>query len=120
MRPGDPKLTVNGASAQSKEGGLLIFPAWLKHTVPANDGRSERISISCNLMSKDFSETMAEPLWGEGGGVAIDEASAPAGGGWGARAWCRWISGWRPGGSQGSLPQLNRASKSWRTLWMSF
>ena len=49
--------------AQSKEGRLLIFPAWLKHTVPANDGQSERISISFNLMFKNFSETMAAPLW---------------------------------------------------------
>ena len=39
------KLTANGANAQSKEGRLLIFPAWLKHTVQANDGQSERISI---------------------------------------------------------------------------
>ena len=35
----------------------------LKHTVPANDGQSERISISFNLMFKNFSETMAAPLW---------------------------------------------------------
>ena len=57
------RLTANGANAQSKEGRLLIFPAWLKHTVPANDGQSERISISFNLMFKNFSETMAAPLW---------------------------------------------------------
>jgi uncharacterized protein (TIGR02466 family) len=57
------KLTVNGAYAQSKEGRLLIFPAWLKHTVPTNEGQSERISISFNLMFKNFSETMAAPLW---------------------------------------------------------
>ena len=47
----------------SKEGRLVIFPSWLKHTVPANDGKSERISISFNLMFKNFSETMAAPLW---------------------------------------------------------
>jgi uncharacterized protein (TIGR02466 family) len=57
------RLTANGANAQSKEGRLLIFPAWLKHTVPANDGQSERISISFNLMFRNFSETMAAPLW---------------------------------------------------------
>jgi uncharacterized protein (TIGR02466 family) len=39
------KLTANSADAQSKEGRLLLFPAWLKHSVPANDGQSERISI---------------------------------------------------------------------------
>ena len=57
------RLTANGANAQSKEGRLVIFPAWLKHTVPANDGQSDRISISFNLMFKNFSETMASPLW---------------------------------------------------------
>lgn len=57
------RLTANGADAQSKEGRLLIFPAWLKHSVPSNEGRNERISISFNLMFKNFTETMASPLW---------------------------------------------------------
>ena len=57
------RLTANAADAESKEGRLLIFPAWLKHTVPANDGQTERISISFNLMFKSFSETMAAPMW---------------------------------------------------------
>lgn len=57
------RLTANGADAQSKEGRLLIFPAWLKHSVPSNEGQNERISISFNLMFKDFTETMASPLW---------------------------------------------------------
>jgi uncharacterized protein (TIGR02466 family) len=57
------RMTANGADAQSKEGRLLIFPAWLKHTVPSNDSDGERISISFNLMFRNFSETMASPLW---------------------------------------------------------
>jgi uncharacterized protein (TIGR02466 family) len=57
------RLTANSADAQSKEGRLLIFPAWLKHSVPANDGTSERISISFNLMFTNFTEQMAAPLW---------------------------------------------------------
>ncbi|MFI5000811.1 MAG: TIGR02466 family protein [Reyranellales bacterium] len=57
------RITANGADAQSKEGRLLIFPAWLKHTVPSNEGHSERISISFNLMFKNFTESMAAPLW---------------------------------------------------------
>jgi len=57
------RMTANGADAQSKEGRLLIFPAWLKHSVPSNEGQNERISISFNLMFKDFTETMASPLW---------------------------------------------------------
>ena len=57
------RLTANGANAQSKEGRMVIFPSWLKHTVPANDGENDRISISFNLMFKNFSETMASPMW---------------------------------------------------------
>ena len=57
------RLTANGADAQSKEGRLLIFPAWLKHTVPSNDSDGDRISVSFNLMFKNFSETMSSPLW---------------------------------------------------------
>ena len=57
------RLTANGANAPSKEGRMMIFPSWLKHTVPANDGDSDRISISFNLMFKNFSETMASPMW---------------------------------------------------------
>src|SRR3954468_9566584 len=57
------RLTANGADAESKPGRLLIFPAWLKHSVPANDGQTERVSLSFNLMFSNFTETMAAPLW---------------------------------------------------------
>ncbi len=57
------RLTANGANAQSKAGRLVMFPSWLKHTVPSNDGEGDRISISFNLMFRNFSETMASPLW---------------------------------------------------------
>jgi uncharacterized protein (TIGR02466 family) len=57
------RLTANAADSACKEGRLLIFPAWLRHSVPANDGQSERISISFNLMFDNFTETMASPMW---------------------------------------------------------
>ena len=57
------RLTANAADAQSKPGRLLIFPAWLRHSVPANDGQTDRISISFNLMFKQFAETLAAPMW---------------------------------------------------------
>lgn len=57
------RLTANAADAESKPGRLLIFPAWLRHSVPANDGLTERISISFNLMFKQFAETLAAPMW---------------------------------------------------------
>ena len=57
------RQTANAADAESKPGRLLIFPAWLRHSVPANDGQTERISISFNLMFKQFPETLAAPVW---------------------------------------------------------
>lgn len=57
------RQTANAADAESKPGRLLIFPAWLRHSVPANDGQTERISISFNLMFKQFAETLAAPMW---------------------------------------------------------
>lgn len=65
------RLTANAADAESRPGRLLIFPAWLRHSVPANDGQTERVSISFNLMFKQFAETLAAPMWdptaGKGG-----------------------------------------------------
>ena len=42
---------------------MVLFPSWLRHNVPANDGQTERISIAFNLMFKDFAETLAAPMW---------------------------------------------------------
>ncbi|SKA35196.1 conserved hypothetical protein [Enhydrobacter aerosaccus] len=57
------RVTVNAADAQSKPGRMVLFPSWLRHNVPANDGQSERISIAFNLMFKNFAETLAAPMW---------------------------------------------------------
>ena len=46
-------------------GTLLLFPAWLSHSVSANRSDRLRISVSFNLMFDDFAETMGAPLWGE-------------------------------------------------------
>lgn len=48
------------------EGTLLIFPAWLPHSVDANTSTELRISISFNVMFKSYAETMARPLWEPG------------------------------------------------------
>ncbi len=48
-----------------ENGALLIFPAWLLHSVDANQSGRPRISVSFNLMFDAFAETMGAPLWGE-------------------------------------------------------
>jgi uncharacterized protein (TIGR02466 family) len=44
-------------------GTLLMFPAYLEHSVDANRSAEERISISFNVMFSSFTERLAKPLW---------------------------------------------------------
>jgi len=46
-------------------GALIVFPAWLPHSVDANQSELVRISISFNVMFAAFAQTMGQPLWGE-------------------------------------------------------
>ena len=46
-----------------RNGTLLLFPSWLEHSVDANAGDAERISISFNVMFSSFSERLTKPLW---------------------------------------------------------
>jgi uncharacterized protein (TIGR02466 family) len=46
-------------------GTLIVFPAWLPHSVDANQSELMRISISFNVMFAAFSRTLGQPLWGE-------------------------------------------------------
>src|SRR4029434_6942777 len=48
-------------------GMLLVFPAWLAHSVDANRSGLPRISISFNVMVPGFAESIAGPLLGDGG-----------------------------------------------------
>ena len=52
------------ADLSTREGMLLLFPAWLHHSVGGNAGDSERISISFNVMFEKFGELLARPIWG--------------------------------------------------------
>jgi uncharacterized protein (TIGR02466 family) len=46
-----------------KEGMLLLFPAWLVHTVDPNPSDQIRISISFNLMFPAFTEKVSPARW---------------------------------------------------------
>ena len=46
-----------------EEGTLVIFPAWLQHSVPPNMSDGERISVAFNIMFTSFSEKMSRPQW---------------------------------------------------------
>jgi uncharacterized protein (TIGR02466 family) len=45
------------------DGTLLLFPAYLRHSVDANASQEERISLSFNIMFAAFTENLTAPLW---------------------------------------------------------
>ncbi len=46
-----------------KNGSLLVFPAWLPHSVDANGSKKVRISISFNIMLDSYPADLSKPLW---------------------------------------------------------
>jgi hypothetical protein len=52
------------ADVAVRDGMMLLFPAWLHHSVTGNAGESERVSISFNIMFERFGEKIARPKWG--------------------------------------------------------
>lgn len=46
-----------------KNGTLLMFPAYLQHSVDASRSDRERISVSFNIMFSSFTEKLSKPLW---------------------------------------------------------
>jgi hypothetical protein len=42
---------------------MLVFPAWLPHSVDFNRSQRVRISVSFNAMFENFAETMSPPEW---------------------------------------------------------
>lgn len=54
-------MTASQVVVEIKPGRLVLFPAWLRHSVDPNTSGKERVSIAANLMFKQFSEKMARP-----------------------------------------------------------
>ena len=46
-----------------QNGTLLIFPAYLQHSVDANLSEQERVSVSFNIMFSGFTERLSKRLW---------------------------------------------------------
>jgi len=68
VRPPTTELTAYNTDqvvVAVEEGTLLVFPAWLVHSVDPNRSDRLRISMSFNVMFSSYAETMSEPLWGE-------------------------------------------------------
>jgi uncharacterized protein (TIGR02466 family) len=66
IRPPVVELTAENTDqvvVRVKNGTLLVFPSWLRHSVDANTSDEERISISFNVMFASFTENLSKPLW---------------------------------------------------------
>ena len=69
IRPPVTALTAENTDevvVQVTAGTLLLFPAWLPHSVDANASTELRISFSFNLMFNSYAETMGQPMWEPG------------------------------------------------------
>jgi uncharacterized protein (TIGR02466 family) len=51
------------ANIPIRTGAMIIFPAWLTHSVEMSRSESRRISVSFNAMFNDFAERVAPPVW---------------------------------------------------------
>jgi uncharacterized protein (TIGR02466 family) len=66
IRPPVTALTAENTDqvvVNVKNGTLLLFPAYLEHSVDSNTSDEERVSVSFNLMFSSFTENLAKPLW---------------------------------------------------------
>ena len=66
IRPPVTELTAENTDqvvVRVKNGTLLLFPAYLQHSVDANASDEARISISFNVMFSGFTENLSKPLW---------------------------------------------------------
>jgi uncharacterized protein (TIGR02466 family) len=71
IRPPTLQSTAENSEVVSlrvTNGTLLLFPAWLPHAVDVNRSQRPRISLSFNLMFRDFAERMGRPNWSPGTG----------------------------------------------------
>jgi uncharacterized protein (TIGR02466 family) len=66
IRPWVTELTAENTEQvvlKIKDGMLLLFPAWLPHSVEPNRGERTRISLGFNIMFSKYAEAMGRPLW---------------------------------------------------------
>ena len=68
IRPLVTELTAANTDqvvARAGNGTLLVFPAYLVHSVDANASGENRVSLSFNLMFSAFTAAMSKPQWGD-------------------------------------------------------
>ena len=48
---------------RGEQGTVPAVPAWLPHSVDANRGDRDRISVSFNVMLSGYAAELSKPLW---------------------------------------------------------
>jgi len=56
-------LTSQRVTIDVRPGTMILFPAWLHHSVDPNRASEVRISVAFNLMFTRFREDMSPPMW---------------------------------------------------------
>ncbi len=64
------RFNGNTITMNVEPGRIIMFPAWLRHSVPINRSNGDRISIAFNLMVDNYVDEASPPLWS--GTVPID------------------------------------------------
>ena len=66
LRPPVTEMTAENTDqvvVTVRDGTLLMFPAWLQHSVDPNRCDRPRVSISFNVMLSDYEDTLSQPGW---------------------------------------------------------
>ena len=74
IRPPVTALTAENTEqvvVKIERGTLLMFPAWLQHSVDLNGSDRVRISLGFNIMFPGYAEAMARPSWVPGRRPAV-------------------------------------------------
>jgi len=69
IRPPVVELTAENTEqvvVRVRDGTLLLFPSYLRHSVGVNESQEDRISVSFNIMFSAFTENLTQPLWSPG------------------------------------------------------
>ena len=55
--------TASSVNVGVRAGRLVLFPAWLRHSVSSNRSDHQRISVAINVMFTDYVARMSRPRW---------------------------------------------------------
>ncbi len=55
--------TASRIDVRVREGRLVLFPAWLRHSVTSNRSDRQRVSMAINVMFNDYVTGMSRPRW---------------------------------------------------------